>query len=322
MDIQCLICRKTTIKKKKLSRSDSFINFNYCKNCDFLFSQVNKSKSLSNNNLDKTRLLDAGLKIPSLDDDFKNGLEQSKDYYQEYLGKSFKPLKILEIGCSWGYFLDFARSKGHFVTGLEINQIRKKYINENLGILCFGDIDELIRNNKKFNKIFLFYVIEYINDPVDYLNKLFNLLKKDGEIYIITPNKNDAIEQLWDNKAYKKFNIDDHVVNYFSLKSCKELTKKIKNAKVNIISKQGYSFFNHLKWYFTNKPSTTGIVGGDNFTKDLADLFYKSSTDSENIELKLQMGNMINSIDSEYKKYLEKNNLGNQIVMTLRKINR
>ena len=99
MEIQCLICRKTTIKKKKVSRSDSFINYNYCENCDFLFSQSNKSKSLSNNNLDKTRLLDAGLQIPSLDDDFKNGLQQSKYYYQEYLGKSFKPLKEQIVGC-------------------------------------------------------------------------------------------------------------------------------------------------------------------------------------------------------------------------------
>ena len=80
MDIKCLICRKTTIKKNKLSRSDSLINLNYCENCDFLFSQANKSKSLRSNNLDKTRLLEAGLKIPSLEVDFNNGSQQSKYY--------------------------------------------------------------------------------------------------------------------------------------------------------------------------------------------------------------------------------------------------
>lgn len=318
MPNRCLICRESTIQDIRCSRSESKINLNYCRKCDFLFSKINKKKSLSINKLDKTRLYDAGLEIPSLEDDFNNGSKQSAEYYKHYLEKENNLLNILEIGCSWGYFLTYARKKGHKVTGVEINLIRKDFLEKKLNIKCHENIEELIKINKTFDKIFLFYVIEYINNPIYYFQKILNLLTEKGEIIIITPNKNDAITELWSNEAYKKFIIDEHVVNYFSITSIENLISNLENVEAEINCKQGYSFYNHLKWFFINKPSTTGVVGGDNFTKDLSSVFERFE-DSKYKSAGNELQNFIETADLKYKKLLEDNGLGNQIIIKLKK---
>ena len=144
MTTRCLICRESTIKDIRCSRSDSKINLNYCRKCDFLFSEINKSESLSINKLDKTRLYDAGLEIPTLEDDFNNGLKQSAEYYKDYLEKENNSLNILEIGCSWGYFLNYSRENGHKVTGVEINLLRKEGFYINSVLKDFADNDRCI----------------------------------------------------------------------------------------------------------------------------------------------------------------------------------
>ena len=317
MVVNCSICREPSLREIRCSRSDSQIILNYCKKCDFLFSENDTKESLSIDNLDKTRLSDAGLEIPTIQDDFNNGSKQSLQYYKDYLEKEKKPLKILEIGCSWGYFLNYAKTKGHEVKGIEINLIRKDFVEKKLHIECYQSIEELINLNETFDKVFLFYVIEYIINPLDYLKKLLKILSKEGEIVIITPNKNDAITELWRNDAYNKFIIDEHVVNYFSINSIKILISKLENVSFELRCKQGYSFYNHLKWYFINKPSTTGIVGGDNFTGDITAIMSEYENKKyESIFFDLQ--NIIQESDSKYKQLLEDNGLGNQIIVKLK----
>ncbi len=311
--LKCPICKKSTNKLIKKSRSGSNIELGNCISCDFLFTNIDKSNSLKNNQLDQTRLKDAGMQIPTIEKDFHNGSIQSKYYIKKYFNNINSSLNILEIGCSWGYFLNSLRNIGHSVCGIEISEERRNYVQNKLKINCYGNVESLNGKGVLFDKIFLFYVIEYINDPKKYIKNLFKLLNKKGEIILITPNKNDAIINIWKNSEYEKFIIDEHVVNYFSIKSIKELSKLI-DKKSQITNQQGYSFTNHLKWYLTNKPSTTGIVGGDNFTRNIEEKLLDNNQKSQKeIILSKKIIDLIVNTDREYKKIIEKENLGNII---------
>ena len=89
-------------------------------------------------------------------------------------------------------------------------------------------------------------------------------------------------------------------VGYFIKKDFvdKILIEKVKNKDISyrLSTEQGYSFYNHLSWYFTNKPKTTGIVGGDNFTNEII------STFKQNNDIEQSLRELILKFDNEYKK--------------------
>ena len=166
---KCPICKKNTHKLIKKSRSGRDIELGNCINCDFLFTDIDKSNSLKKNQLDQTRLKDAGMEIPTIEKDFHNGSIQSEYYIEKYFHNVNETLNILEIGCSWGYFLNSLRNIGHSICGVEISEERRNYVQNKLKINCYGDVESLNEKEDLFDKIFLFYVIEYIKDPKKYI---------------------------------------------------------------------------------------------------------------------------------------------------------
>ena len=314
---KCTICSCSTEELIKYSRSKNKLKLNYCKRCDWVFSNIDKSKSLSENNLDSSRLKKAGLDIPSLDEDFKNGLNQSQDYLDLYLDKEIKE-DILEIGSSWGYFLDIVKRNGHNPIGIELNDIRRIYINETLKIDAYKDIDLIERDKRKFDKIFMFYVLEYINNPKIYINKLYNMLNDKGKLIIITPNINDVLKVIWCNEGFEKFFYDDHAINYFSINSLKNIAKSLNTERYTITSKQGYGLINHLRWYFNNSPSKTGIVGGDKFYLEIGSNLDKLNINNiEKKEISGSIKELLNKFDAEYKRLVESQDYGNQLEFIL-----
>ena len=166
----------------------------------------------------------------------------------------------------------------------------------------------------------IIYVIEYILNPLDYLEKLVKLLKTNGEIIITTPNKNDVISDIWQIDSYKKFMIEDHVTNYFSVKSTLNLCKHLKNTTFKVQTKQEYSFFNHLRWYFTNQPFPTGIVGGDKLSENISSQISKSALNhNQDSDISKKVINLISDTDKKYKKIIEDNFAGNKIIILIKK---
>jgi 2-polyprenyl-3-methyl-5-hydroxy-6-metoxy-1,4-benzoquinol methylase len=314
MSINCKICGQSTTSRTVQVRSKKNLEIYHCENCDFDFFDFNPENLLIEDKLDQSRLKAAGLDIPSIEEDFKNGLKQSIPLIESYFNDIDKGRNILEIGCSWGYFLDLIKNNGGNPYGVELNKVRAKYVNEHLNIPCFESLEECISKNIKFKKIYLFYVVEYVHDPLTYFKSLFSLLEDDGEIIFITPNLNDALKDIWLNEGFKDFFYDECAINYFSTKSFKNIFSQIEYSNVLINSKQGYSFLNHASWHFTNSPRTTGIVGGDIFFE----LLIKKINGSK-INFKNEVIELLLSFDQEYKNILEKYEFANQIIIKLKK---
>ena len=154
----CSICKSATKSHQQKVRGDDFFDLNVCSNCDYEFFTIDPSESIIKDNLDKTRLEDAGLEIPDITTDFNNGLRQSQEYVNTYLKKNGDAEKVLEIGCSWGYFLSLLEDRKYTPYGLEINKLRCKYVNEELKIKCFSNLLDIENSRIKFKHIYLFYM--------------------------------------------------------------------------------------------------------------------------------------------------------------------
>lgn len=311
----CWICRQPTRKEEVIIRGGGRSFIEVCDHCDFHFFRKDTSSLLCADRLDQLRLLKANLEIPSVQADFENGLRQSETYIHSFMTEEDKFRNILEIGCSWGYFLDRVWKFGGIPSGLELNPVRAHYVRKSLGITCHESLEDLEKSNQKFYKIFGFYVMEYISDPVDYFNRLICLLEEGGEIIFITPNLHDVLKDTWHNPGYIDFFYDECAVGYYSVKAIEKLATKLgKSISLFLYTEQGYSFANHVNWFFTQKPKTTGIVGGDCYIKDI-----ETQIRSAGQNMGEELANMIVEFDTRYRKIIEENAAGNRIIFKLMK---
>lgn len=313
--INCIACQNPTIRRKVILRDGSKRFINVCNSCGCQFFNPKKQNLIKSNDFENARLGKAGLEIPNNKDDFENGYIQSKYYIEKHIPKNFKNGSILEVGCSLGYFLKRVvdLDNSNKCEGVELNPVRARYVRENLNIPCCENLKDI--KKKKYDFIFAFYVIEYIENPKIFLKKLVNLLSKNGKLILYTPNVNDPLKDIWELRQFRDFFYEKQSLNYFSLNSLEILIKSLLDdrLKYKISSIQAYSVFNHLRWYFEKKPKTTKIVGGDDLNIFLKDLFKKEdSQTSKIIEL-------MRDFDGNYRQILEKNDFGNRILIEITK---
>jgi 2-polyprenyl-3-methyl-5-hydroxy-6-metoxy-1,4-benzoquinol methylase len=325
MTTNCSICGGTAAGRPGTARSGKALTIYRCEPCRFDFLAHDPTKDLAANKLDETRLKAAGLDIPTVERDFANGIAQSRPYIEEYLGPSDAGGNVLEVGCSWGYFLALARDAGMKPYGVELNPIRAGYVSEQLQIPCDTSLEACEARGVRFRKICLFYVLEYVPDPVAYLQRLVNMLEDGGSLVVITPNLDDAIKDLWRNEAFQRFFYDEHAINYMTYRTVERLAERLQKRDATITSRQGYSFVNHVSWFLTNAPRTTGVVGGDNFIRDIL-LRLRPGADADAPEwddgqraLARRLADLIARFDTEYRKALEHQRYGNQVRLVARK---
>lgn len=110
---------------------------------------------------------------------------------------STKKLKILDVGCFTGEFLEIMQKKGADVYGLELQKEAVAIANKKLpGRIFKNDImnDEIPA--QQFDVITLFGLIEHVTDPKKLLKKSFHHVKKGGIIMIQTPNSSSLLARI------------------------------------------------------------------------------------------------------------------------------
>lgn len=169
-------------------RFDRYGQIVQCKNCGLVYTNsrplteylekgYREAKDLEYVQEDSSRSINAHLSLSTI-----------KKYVSEG--------KLLDIGCSTGFFLNAARIDFE-VVGLELSRwavdfartkLKLKVFNENLNSVGF--------ENDSFDVITLIDVIEHLPNPMDTLKEINRILKPSGIIYIVTPNINSLSAKI------------------------------------------------------------------------------------------------------------------------------
>lgn len=113
-------------------------------------------------------------------------------YYpiKQYI-RNKKPLRILEVGCGYGYLTYSLQKMGHDATGIDLSKTSTDFAKKNFGNFFFtGKIEDFLKeNSKSFDVIIATELIEHLSNPQQFLKTCKLLLKDQGEIVLTTPNK-------------------------------------------------------------------------------------------------------------------------------------
>ncbi len=232
----------------------------------------------------------------------------AKGIFQNRL-EHIKPLlnpqfNILEIGCATGHFLDLIKDDVSKCVGLELNKEHAHFAKEHLNLEVYDkSLSDVDFPTQSFDVIFLFQVLEHIPDPISFLKLCRQYLKPTGKIYIEVPNIDDALLSIYKVPQFKEFYFRLPHRYYYS----KETLDKIMQKAGFIGSSstiQEYSVFNHIHWLLTGKPQ-------DDLRKGYSPV--PINLDIDQSDIKQILNDWFITKNLEYKKILEKNDVGEHI---------
>jgi len=131
---------------------------------------------------------------------------------------------VLDIGCATGALLSHLRGRGWRVTGVEISPSAVYAQKERSLDVKNIPLEECNFPSESFDVIHASHLIEHLNDPKSFLLECSRIIKKDGTIFITTPNIAGFQARLF-GSAWRSA-IFDHLYLF----SVKTLTKLLKTA--------------------------------------------------------------------------------------------
>lgn len=198
--IMCNQCNCAYVDRFPVDTSDIYNNFNY--------KSIAKKAYLDNSNYRIKRFATERINL------IKN-----------YISVNNKKVKLLDIGCGTGWFLEYAKTIGYDVQGYEFSKELAQLTSKRLNIKIFSNKIDEIDHHIQYDVITMFDVIEHVLDPLYLIKSAYKILKKDGIILFYTPNLESlAIHHL---REFSSAIIPVHHPILFSKNSLERLCNKV-----------------------------------------------------------------------------------------------
>jgi ubiquinone/menaquinone biosynthesis C-methylase UbiE len=155
-------------------------------------------------------------------------IARAKQFFSIVTKQKIPSGKLADVGCGIGFFLSIA-SKGGFETrGIDLSKDAIKYAKEKFGLnVQQGTLEDISLPADHFDVVTCWEVVEHLDDPIKFLNEIKRILKKDGLLFISTPNVESIYARLLKNN-WHGFNMPQHQyhITYFCHRTVKLLFSK------------------------------------------------------------------------------------------------
>ena len=219
----CPICQSKSVALKFCLTTENFIYA--CKSCktEFIHPQLNEEKLKE---LYSKKYYDAWGVSGNTEEKVVRKMKMTTfNLYLDTIKKYKTGGKILDIGCATGYFLDAALQDGFEPYGVEISEYASRIAKEKFGSenIFTGTIEDVNFPNDSFDVIVMSDLLEHVRNPLITLKKIFNLLKKDGVVFITTPDTDSFSNKLM-GKGWSHYKTEHFF--YFNFNSFKHLAQE------------------------------------------------------------------------------------------------
>lgn len=112
--------------------------------------------------------------------------------YEKFIKKfanTVRNRKILDLGCGNGNYTVIFSKNNNRVIGADVNDFRHKKYSKKFDFVKY-DGERLPFKYDSFDLVVSFDVIEHVEDDVNYLKEIKRVLKKNGMVFLATPNRN------------------------------------------------------------------------------------------------------------------------------------
>ncbi|QNG27875.1 class I SAM-dependent methyltransferase [Synechococcus sp. HK01-R] len=169
---------------------------------------------------------------------------------------------LLDIGCSSGYFLSIASSRGYNTYGVEPNKLESTHAKDN-GVNIIGSTIDEIPESLKFNAITMWDVLEHIDSPSNFIGRLKSILNPGGVVFIQVPTSESLAARIMRDKC----NMFDGI-EHLTLFSRKSLIRCFSNCgfehlNAKSVITDSFAINNYLNYeidpYLPSNPNPHGL---------------------------------------------------------------
>lgn len=183
--------------------------------------------------------------------------------------------QLLDMGCGTGYFIDYCQQHGWHVDGVEPNDIARKQAEEKTSIKIKQDLSEV--EEKKFEVITLWHVLEHLPNLEQTLNQLKSLLAPGGVLIIAVPNF-EAYEASVFKEHWAAYDVPRHLyhfnrkslgfmANKHGLKIARTYPMKLDSFYISLLSNKNKSKANkYINSFITGLLSNIYAIKSNNYS--------------------------------------------------------
>lgn len=204
-----LVCEDYTVSKEKFQIVS-------CKNCGFKFTNPRPASAdiaryyhsdsyISHSNTKKGILAQVYQKVRKI------SLQSKLKHIQKE--SQLQKGKILDYGCGTGDFLKICQDNDWEINGIEPEKIAREQAESLLNTKIDENIFENQFENKEFDVITLWHVLEHIHLLDETLTMLQKLLSPNGVILIAVPNCASADAQKW-KEYWAAYDLPRHLYHF------------------------------------------------------------------------------------------------------------
>ena len=179
---------------------------------------------------------------------------------------------ILEIGSSTGYFLELIRPYVRSVIGVEPGPEHADFA-VNRGIRTVPSIEALDKDIR-YDAILIYYVLEHMRDPVDFLATFESFLKPTGQLFIEVPNVQDILLSRYNVPNFGSFYWQKMHYFYFCPQTLENVLEHA-GFTCRLIPEQRYDLSNHMVWLRDGRPGGMSRFK-DIFSVELEDAYSEA----------------------------------------------
>lgn len=254
--MQCPLCGSTSVRTKYFLDEEHSILF--CSQCTIQYLSPQLSDQALQQLYSENYYASWGIKGQEENESTRQ-MKMATFSLRMQLIKQYRGTgKVLDIGCATGYFLEVAKEGGFEPYGVEYSAYAAHIAQNKFGIdnIFIGTLEQCNFPRKYFDVIAMSDLIEHVRDPIQTLSKAASLLKEDGIIMIMTPNKSSISRVLMRKKwtHYKLehfFYFDRFSMNFLANKcnlECAHYERSKKALNVDYLHTQ---FNTYKHWLLT-----------------------------------------------------------------------
>jgi len=106
-------------------------------------------------------------------------------------------IRLLDIGCGYGFFLKKMVQYGWQVEGIEVSRPGRDYARRELGLCIHAkSLEAMAFPSEQFDVVTLFYVIEHVHNPALVLKEVYRILKPNGMLLLRWPHSTPVVKVL------------------------------------------------------------------------------------------------------------------------------
>lgn len=200
--------------------------------------------------------------------------EKDRQHHKYYFGKKLDLIKkylhngkILDVGCALGFFMEEALKQGFDPYGIDVSEYAVSYSSKHFPkkVVC-GDIKKANFKANFFDGVTLFQTIEHLKNPLETIEQIGKILKKNGFLFIATPNHNCMLRKIM-GKGWFEYKPAEHL-NLFDRKTLKYILNKCGFEMIDVFDDRFYYPLNYITErvaYYTPLKFLSKIAFNNNF---------------------------------------------------------